>query len=71
MCILQMNREISKIGERENKERVSMCVFVRVFVRVFVCVREREFLSEKYIERDDRAHTSNEITETEQKVIVL
>ena len=36
-----------------------------------VCEREREFLSEKYIERDERAHTSNEITETEQKVIVL
>ncbi len=40
-------------------------------VCVCVCLREREFLSEKYIERDDRAHTSNEITETEQKVIVL
>jgi len=63
MCILQMNREISKIGEREKirKECPCVCVFER----------EREFLSEKYIERDDRAHTSNEITETEQKLIVL
>ncbi len=43
MCILQMNREISKIGERENKERVSMCVFVRV------CVRERENFSQRNI----------------------